>query len=232
MFGGWFGGSNEVVIPELPTPESPADFDKVMTDARAKALELVAGAEGWAPVDTASYPADHGITLHSKSDGVSAIECVRASKLIHASPQAVWALVGSHELSVRQSFDKECLEFKVLRELDESTRVIQSLQNAPFPVSKRNLVFAFRTVRDEDGTLFSLSTSINYPGVAQDANCVRAVLFVACWIIKPVPGNENEAQVTRIVQVDVKGMIPAFVVNMSKAKVGLTLLAVENLLKK
>lgn len=229
MFSSFFGGSEpkETIYAELPSPKTPEDFKNVIDAAREKTLSLAssAGSE-WVPVDTSSYPEGHGVTTDSKNDGSSAVECVRARKRLNASPKAVFDLVSTHDLKVRQSWDADVLDFKFLKDLDNGISIVYAIHNTPFPVTKRDLLLAVTHEQLADGKYLAFSTSINY-AVNQDPNYVRAALYVSAWIIEPVEGNPDAADVIRVVQVDPKGMIPAFVVNANKAKPGLVMLEVE-----
>eukprot|EP01116_Phalansterium_solitarium_P016555 TRINITY_DN3865_c0_g1_i1.p2 TRINITY_DN3865_c0_g1~~TRINITY_DN3865_c0_g1_i1.p2 ORF type:complete len:272 (-),score=80.66 TRINITY_DN3865_c0_g1_i1:296-1006(-) len=235
MLGGWFGSSapSETIYPELPSPKTNEDYKKVIAEAREKVLSLHSstGSE-WVSVDTTLLPDNHGVTINSKNDGTSAIECIRAVKLIHASPKAVFELVSTHDIASRRTWDPELLDFKFIKAEEDGVGVVYAVHNAPFPVTKRDFILAITHSQEPSGTYLAFSTSINYAGVNQDTNYVRGALYVSAWVIEAVEGKPDEALVTRIIQVDPKGMIPAFVVNANKSNPGKVLVQIENLLAK
>jgi len=233
----WLFGSSapkEIIYDELPSPQTPEDYKKVVADAKEKVMSLF-NSDGpqWSEVDTSVFPADHGVTIHSTTDTStgSAVECVRASKVFKLPPKTVFELVSNHDLATRRTWDPEVLDFKFLRELQDAIGVVYALHNAPFPVSKRDFVLATTHFGPQaDGKYLAYSTSINYPGIQQDSSIVRGVIFVSAWIVEPVAGDANSCKVTRIIHVDVKGMIPTFIINANKANPGKVLLAVEKVL--
>jgi len=230
MFNLFGGSSTEFSYPELPTPNTPEEYEAVLSAARTKAFDLAGGTEGWTSGDTSSYPPDHGVTWESIGDPATGVECLRVKKQFRVSPETLYNEISSHVLAVRQAWDKDILEFRPLKEIDPTTFVMYTLNNAPFPVSKRNFVNVTRHSHEADGRYLVLATSINHPGVVQDSGVVRGILYVGCWIIAPVEGNSNAASVTRIIQLDVKGSIPAFVINMTRSKAGLSFLKLEEIL--
>jgi len=230
MFG-FFGGAKSTDYPELQSPKTTAEFQSLIGEKRKAALEMIESVDGWTDVDTSSFPPNHGVIVQSKQVGDQTFECVRVSKLVQASPQKVFDFVRTTVLAERQVWDKDLVEFKVLQKVDEDTNVFYSLNNAPFPVAKRDLVIVTRAAPEADGKFLLVSTSVNYDHQATDTSAVRAVLTLASWLIAPIDGQPSQSFVTRLVQLDPKGMIPAFVVNAQKAKAGLTLIEVEKLLQ-
>jgi len=211
--------------PELPSPKTTKDYEKVAEEAKKRVISLAFGGEleGWKRVE---FENEFGIEIFDKSDEGTSIKCLRAKGLFPVPPKYVfWEFVAQEDIEIRKRYDPDMQDTKLIEWIDEDIRVYWAGFNAPFPVKKRDFVVITHFDQLQDGTYIGLGTSINHPNGKENPDYVRAVNLTSAWIMESVPGNPNQCYVTRLIQMDPKGNIPAFVVNLSKKKPGLLLIA-------
>jgi hypothetical protein len=233
MFGWLGGGNNEAPIyPELEAPQSVADF-KALNDKKVKLLvELLNNNDGW--TETAYGVEGHNdIKIVSKQLEGESVNIVKTSAVINASAEKILNLFSVNDVKERQKLEHDLLDAKVLKEIDETTSLYYSAYKSPaFPVSDREFTNVRHVVRNfdgKDGILICLY-SVNYKEQPTVEKRVRAVVVVSGIVIQPVEGASDKCNFTRIVQLDPKGNIPTFVVNMFVKKSGDVLVGIRKTL--
>jgi len=204
-------------LPECETPSSPQEYEALVNKKQEQLLALE-GEEGWKKL---LFDQD-GIELFERhSEEFPAWDIVKVRMVIKASQvQKLWGMINCHDLEKVKAWQPELLSEKLIEAVSENIRVHYMTVACPFPVTNRSFCLVRANKTHEDGALIHISCSINHKDCPEDVNFVRAVSIVSGWILRPLPGKENEFLCTRIIQADSKGLIPSFLVNMFKTRSG------------
>ncbi|KAL6041075.1 hypothetical protein QOT17_025107 [Balamuthia mandrillaris] len=232
---GWKEQSNEpVVLPECPSPKSKEDYQRLAEECLAKvlALEKEAVEEGaWTPIPFhATYGKDDVELLDQPpregGDG-SASSSLRVCGSVECSPAALKRLMDSNDLKLKQNWEREMVGLDVIEEVTDRIIVVRARYKAPFPVTNREFVTIKCDTTLKDGTRVTYGCSINHDRCYADSNFVRGVVRIMGAFYRPVPGSPNMCSFARIITVDPKGNIPAWVVNATKSKAGASIILIR-----
>eukprot|EP01091_Cochliopodium_minus_P005324 TRINITY_DN15274_c0_g1_i1.p1 TRINITY_DN15274_c0_g1~~TRINITY_DN15274_c0_g1_i1.p1 ORF type:complete len:228 (-),score=51.10 TRINITY_DN15274_c0_g1_i1:127-810(-) len=207
-----FGGEQKVHYDDIPTPVTDEDYIKIFQETKQNVLKWEQGTEEWKPVDV-TYD---DITLYEQefSDN-SGIYCMKAAGIIYnCSPQELLNINWEMDLKKRP-WDKELVDLKLVKTINETTEVTQSRISAPYPVSHREFVDARCFSKESDGTIIFMTNSINCD-IPQSSGCVRAT-NMSGMIMRPIQG-QNAIHLTFVGKVNPRGWVPGMVVNMFKTK--------------
>ena len=130
LFG---SGEQQVKYDDIPTPVSNEDYSKLFEDAKSNVLKWEQSSEDWKPVDI-TYD---DITLYEQefSDS-SGIYCMKAAGIIkNCNPQDLLDVNWELDLKKRP-WDKELLDLKLVKKIDDVTEVTQSRISTPYPGKK------------------------------------------------------------------------------------------------
>ena len=84
----------------------------------------------------------------------------------------------------------------------------------PFPCADRDLVQNVRVITDDASkTTFVVALNATHPDAPEKPKVVRAETLLSVSIIRPDDNNPSSSVLTTIAHTDMKGMLPAFVVN-------------------
>lgn len=89
-----------------------------------------------------------------------------------------------------------------------------------------------RTEIEKDGTIYFAACSVDSPKIPRIAGKHRAEIFLAGWIIQPLPSNPPITKVTYVIQTDLLNRLPKFIAKRSLAKRALVATVIETYLKK
>jgi len=224
MFSSLWGGSSgqEVVYPDLPTPQTKEEYLQLAKDKLKSVLEeelpkeLLSlqfddfGDRGW-----------DGIELYDRPPEPDQPNCqgVKVIGTLPGTPKEIYEFLW--DVPTRKRIEPDLLEIEIVESIDNDLDVLRTRYGAPFPVSAREFVaIRYRFANEEDNEYYIVSFSINHKAVKSDSSAVRGVLGVNALIIRPVPGKDDKTELIRIVDVEPKGNIPNFVVNMTKTSAG------------
>jgi len=233
MFSSWWGspdeGSKPLVYPECPSPTTKEEYIAV-SEIKLNELKDLVSDKGWNPVpfSEGDENPNSDIRLYDKESPDQPLNCVKVSGLLPASPKEILDLCRTTDVTVINSWDQDLLSISCAEEITENIMLIYSTYRAVYPVWNREFVAVRSWREEEDGTCYSWGTSINHPRFPEPKEYVRGVILVSGWIIQPVPGEPNKSFCTRLVRLDTKGYIPAWILNLFKNKSGLTLVAIRN----
>eukprot|EP00276_Gloeochaete_wittrockiana_P014110 CAMPEP_0184332340 /NCGR_PEP_ID=MMETSP1089-20130417/1521_1 /TAXON_ID=38269 ORGANISM="Gloeochaete wittrockiana, Strain SAG46.84" /NCGR_SAMPLE_ID=MMETSP1089 /ASSEMBLY_ACC=CAM_ASM_000445 /LENGTH=218 /DNA_ID=CAMNT_0026655661 /DNA_START=48 /DNA_END=704 /DNA_ORIENTATION=+ len=152
----------------------------------------------------------------------SGIYCVKTAAAFSSPAETVFNFIW--DLKNRKKFDeyvKDVKQIEVLSGLSEPIRYSEILHQSfsmPFPLSNRDFV-TIRAYKFEDNSWTTTARSVVHPAVPEDANFVRGDIVVDGFQVSPSPENPNHSYVRYVAQVDPKGSIPAFAVNLANRKV-------------
>jgi len=150
--------------------------------------------------------------------------------VLNASPKEMYEIIRCPDIAKLNEWDPEIFSSKTIEEVAPDIQITHVVYKAPFPLSYREFVALRAKTVESDGSYLSYGNSINHKTFPTTKDYVRAVSIVSGWSFRPVPGNPNQCIAKRIVQMDPKGVIPAWVVNSYKTKAGLLLVSVRNFL--
>lgn len=85
---------------------------------------------------------------------------------------------------------------------------------------------------ERDGTIYFASCSVESNKIPRISGKVRADIFVAGWIIQPLPSNPPITKITYVIQTDLLSRLPKFIARRSLAKRPLVITTIETHLKK
>lgn len=85
---------------------------------------------------------------------------------------------------------------------------------------------------ERDGTIYFASCSVESSKIPLMSGKVRADIFVAGWIIQPLPSNPPITKVTYVIQTDLLSRLPKFIARRALAKRPLVITTIETHLKK
>jgi len=85
---------------------------------------------------------------------------------------------------------------------------------------------------ERDGTIYFASCSVESSKIPRISGKVRADIFVAGWIIQPLPSNPPITKITYVIQTDLLSRLPKFIARRALAKRPLVITTIETHLKK
>eukprot|EP01103_Thecamoeba_quadrilineata_P001207 TRINITY_DN11071_c0_g1_i1.p1 TRINITY_DN11071_c0_g1~~TRINITY_DN11071_c0_g1_i1.p1 ORF type:complete len:238 (+),score=54.61 TRINITY_DN11071_c0_g1_i1:44-757(+) len=216
----------------VPKPSSPDDFRQLF-DEKTLLLYSLESDPRWTPIEY--YEADGSVSTDIElSDLIienNALSFVRARTTLSTSAEALFKLVQANSLDDIKQFDRDMSTLKLIEEIQTSplVKVFYITYNAPMGVATREFLIAHGGKKDEKGNYISLSTSIEYKDTPVESGNVRGNLHVGGWIITPI--DEKSCRCSRLAQVNPKGWIPPFVVNMVKHKAAEGLVDIRQLVR-
>jgi hypothetical protein len=220
MLGSW-GSKKDTrcILPELDTPTTPQEYEAVI-NKKFKMLLALEGDDGWTRVPFTHEGQTDIELFERKSEEFPAWDIVKVRTTMKAPLQKLWDMINCHDVEKVRAWQPDLNGEKLVEAVGDDVNVFYMTVNCPFPVTNRAfcLVRANKTL--DDGSLVHVSCSINHKDCPEDKNFVRAVSIVSGWILRPIPGKDDEFSCVRIIQADSKGMIPAFLVNMMKTRTG------------
>ncbi|XP_065844791.1 steroidogenic acute regulatory protein, mitochondrial-like [Oscarella lobularis] len=122
-------------------------------------------------------------------------------------------LVTNYEL--RQKWEKRFYVVKVLEEFPTYKTVYWAVKFPP-PCSNRDVVQHIKIKVDGDATMI-LYKHTTHPAMPEQPGIVRSETIFSGTIIRPDPNDANSSTISILFQVDLKGWIPAFVINILAA---------------
>ncbi|KAI9240924.1 MAG: hypothetical protein BYD32DRAFT_361368, partial [Podila humilis] len=96
----------------------------------------------------------------------------------------------------------------------------------------RDISMVERIEVERDGTIYFASCSVESNKIPRISGKVRADIFVAGWIIQPLPSNPPITKITYVIQTDLLSRLPKFIARRSLAKRPLVITTIETHLKK
>jgi len=233
----WWGSNGApepVTYPELPSPLTKEDFERLADDCfeQLMRLEKEGPEAGWTSIDFQATNGEEEVRIWDKTVSGSPVNCIKTQGVIPCSPMNLFKVMCEEDLAKRQEYEKECSCYEIVREITPEIAITRARYKAPFPVTSREVV-AFRARRRlPGGGYVSFGKSINYDECLTDSSHVRAALHLVGAICRPIPGEPNRCMLTRIAQLDPKGNIPTMVVNATKKKSGTSVILLRKVIRK
>jgi len=215
MFGWGSKSAKEDASSSVPEPKSKDDYDALYEKTLQLLKEHTSDHDGWKKV---SY--ENGFTLYEKAvEGNDSIHLVKTEGMLNVSPQKAAALVRDTAIESRKRWDTELDFYNVIETISDRILLAHIGFHTPFPVTPRDFS-TLRCTAEEDGVYYFWSFSVVSPQIPEDKNSkyVRGIIIVSGFAIKPVEGHDDQCLIVNPNQVDPKGWIPGWVVNLGKGK--------------
>ncbi|KAL5483737.1 hypothetical protein EMCRGX_G020148 [Ephydatia muelleri] len=134
----------------------------------------------------------------------------------NAPPEFVMVVLTDNQYA--QQLDDMLKELRIVHEIIPKTVGLLHLQyKGVWPTTGRDFAMVNFQGRVDDRTIIQGGTSIVDSRVPEDKAYVRGDCLVGGYVIKSVEGDPSASQVTYVGKLDLKGNIPAFVVNKAMA---------------
>ena len=177
----------------------------------AQDLLIVANAtedNGWTFVGNSK-----GVSIMKKipSKGDPPINCVKGTITINTPPDFVLRILIDPVHA--KTLDDMLKEMKLVKEVTPTIDLMHLIFKAVWPTSSRDFSVCNVVGRIDKHTSVHAACSVTDSRIPELKGCVRGDVLAGGYCIKDVPGNPNAALVTYVTQVDLKGSVPAFVVN-------------------
>mmetsp|Transcript_25905 Transcript_25905/g.40433 ORF Transcript_25905/g.40433 Transcript_25905/m.40433 type:complete len:230 (-) Transcript_25905:70-759(-) len=226
----WGSGEQDISYPELKTPTSPEELKAIADEFCEEILDTFQNDEGW---NTLAYTEAGGedIELFDKADEASPIVPVKARGIIKADAAKIFGYISEDDMAKlhENGLDPDLTALEILETHGDLSVRYSAFTVGPM-ISNREFVF-IQVSRDlEDGSKLLATKSINRADKKQAASHVRGTIALAGMLV--VPKDNGECLVHRTVQVDPKGSIPGWVVNMNKTKVATRITKIRELCSK
>jgi len=216
MFG--WGSSKQVEEKEshtVPEPSSEEEWAALYESSWKLLKEFAGSMDGWDKVSD-----DQGFTLYEKPIAGAEQHLVKTEGSLNVSVQKALDTVYDTNIETRKKWDTEVEFYNIVEKINDKMILAHIGFHTPFPVTCRDFATLRCTAADDDGTRYMWTVSVvnsNIP-VHKDGKYVRGVIIVSGFVIKPIDGESDKCSITNVNQVDPKGWIPGWVVNMGKGK--------------
>jgi len=202
-----------------------ADLDKACADFRHFTLEEE---DKWKPIKEAN-----GVKVHSRPSEGSSLNISRGVVKVKAPLQKCLDLAMDPDR--RTTWDNVCKESRKISEPGENRVLVYMQSQAKWPAAARDFIIDMYVKKYEDGSVVAYGKSPEKDDVPQVKNIVRGKCMNSGYIFVP-NADDTETTVTFVMQLDLCGSIPNFLVNMAMVDEPLCLArfrdAVEGSLKK
>eukprot|EP00008_Paramoeba_atlantica_P010245 CAMPEP_0201492978 /NCGR_PEP_ID=MMETSP0151_2-20130828/35610_1 /ASSEMBLY_ACC=CAM_ASM_000257 /TAXON_ID=200890 /ORGANISM="Paramoeba atlantica, Strain 621/1 / CCAP 1560/9" /LENGTH=229 /DNA_ID=CAMNT_0047880087 /DNA_START=87 /DNA_END=776 /DNA_ORIENTATION=+ len=224
----WSGSDEDVKYPEIPTPSSADELKAIADQAVKEVVDCFNSDEGW---NSLAFEEASDVHLFDKVEEGNPIVPVKSRGYVESTVDKIFALVAEDDVKKLQAtLDPDLIKMEVLQTEGDVTVRYSAFTVGPM-ISSREFVYV-QVCRDlPDGSKVLTTKSINRADKKQASGQVRGVISVAGMMVTPDKENPGRCMVHRTVQVDPKGMIPAWVINLNKTKSGQRILKIRELTK-
>jgi len=153
-----------------------------------------------------------GIDVATRAVAGSDLDEFMGSTIVEASIPVIEAVLEDVPASPQWMLD--CKEARIVRIIDENTRVLVNVTKTPWPVYDREALLLLKKKRDrEAGSLIYEFHSTDDPSVPVGKRHVRIPAVTGRWILVPIDGGHT--RVTYTVKTNPGGYIPKVMANRS-----------------
>lgn len=96
----------------------------------------------------------------------------------------------------------------------------------------RDVAVVERMQTEQDGSIYFATCSVESDKIPPVSGKVRADIFIAGWVIQPLPSNPPITKITYVIQTDLLSRLPKFIAKRSLIKRALVITTIETHLKK
>ncbi|ORZ01927.1 hypothetical protein BCR41DRAFT_209090 [Lobosporangium transversale] len=141
--------------------------------------------------------------------------------------QDVFSVVG-----VRKLWDDWYDELSCVESYDDATNLMYMIMKSSLSSKTRDISMVERIEVERDGTIYFASCSVESNKIPRISGKVRADIFVAGWIIQPLPSNPPITKITYVIQTDLLSRLPKFMAKRALTKRPLVITTIETHLRK
>ena len=164
--------------------------------------------DGWIPLSAKN---DVSALKKPPAKGAPPINCVKGTGMVKAPPEFILRFLK--DPSTTTKLDELLKESKTVHEVSGAVHIVHLLYKPVWPTSPREFSVMSVSGQFDKQTWVDAGISVQDPRIPQEKGYVRGELIVGGYVIRSVPDNPELSEVTYAAQVDLKGSIPAFVVN-------------------
>ena len=176
--------------------------DASLDESVAQVLSLIASNDIFQEFD-----ANDGVRNSLCVPEETGISIFRAIGQINHSAEAVCAFVLDY--TRKKTWDEMLLDSYPVKEFNARFKIQYECFESPWPVSNRDFVYALKVIERTDGLLM-ICKSID-AGVPERSGIVRGEIICCGLYFKRI--GENVTELTYVVSVDPKGLIPKMISN-------------------
>lgn len=168
-------------------------------------LSFLASAEDWFHVSTRD-----GIEIFAKKNSDSPIRSLRAEGIVNGKIEDLVAILRNVEGT--KDWVPNLIERSYVKNISDEEAILYDVSDLPWPVTDRDMVVHHKlSISDDRKSLVLNFKSVDHPDKPLSKDFVRAVITQGQLLFTP-KGNKTFVRLT--IQVDPKGSIPKFVVNL------------------
>eukprot|EP01097_Dermamoeba_algensis_P004801 TRINITY_DN3080_c0_g1_i1.p1 TRINITY_DN3080_c0_g1~~TRINITY_DN3080_c0_g1_i1.p1 ORF type:complete len:381 (+),score=75.91 TRINITY_DN3080_c0_g1_i1:76-1218(+) len=201
------GKKEKVVLPSLEDLYEEGQRNQFIERSKEQFLKASSGMDdfGWDFVAEES-----GVTITSTSIPGSSVKCTKGEALIKGSLEDIYLLVS--DIENWKTWDPRVTESRVVKEISSSHRINYLQYQGAFPVGTRDVLFLQSTIEGGPRERFVLWSSIRDDQLPGKSGVTRAQFTSSGFAIREDLGSRN-CLVTFVLQFDLKGWVPASVMN-------------------
>lgn len=164
--------------------------------------------DGWNVVGTSK---NVSIMKKIPAKGEAPINCVKGIGEINCPPDFVMRLIM--DPSRAAVLDDMLKQMVIAKELSNTMQLVHLQYKAVWPTTARDFSVINVFGRTDAQTRVHGALSVVDPRIPEEKGFVRGDVISGGYVIKDCPGNPEKAEITYLTQVDLKGSVPAFLVN-------------------
>ena len=196
-------------------PTGPyAEYDQRYSSMAIKCAEdLIAVSKATVDDGWISVGISKGIAILKKlpEKGEPPVNSVKGSGKINCPPEFLMRILldPTYSKQLDDMLDKMIL----VQSIQDHVQLMHLKYKAVWPTSARDFCALNVFGQYNKTTFLHAATSVVDPRVPEDRGCVRGDVLSGGYIIETCPGQAGLSRVTYVTQVDLKGNVPAFIVN-------------------
>ena len=208
-------------VPQTEAPHSPHKHDgpyskldeNYLSMAKHCADDLLNAAnatekDGWTVVGTSK---NIHIMKKVPAKGEVPINCVKGRGEINCPPDFVMRIIM--DPSRASILDDMLKEMKTVEDISDAMQLVHLHYKAVWPTTARDFSIINVFGRIDSQTRVHAAKSVVDPRIPEEKGYVRGEVISGGYVIKDYPGNPEKAEVIYLTQVDLKGNVPAFIIN-------------------
>ena len=172
--------------------------------------------EGWICLDVKKDGRDQKFFLWERiSEHNETFPMVKSEGILPCSAEKAYDLLLNAKLKTQKKWDPALLKCQVVRTISPTAHLMYYVYGAPFPVKSRDFSI-LRFSMEEDHRYVIWATSVMDEEIPVSSKYIRGEVSISGYFLEVL--TENMCKITTVNNIDPKGWIPKFVVNLTKAK--------------
>ncbi|XP_013387119.1 stAR-related lipid transfer protein 3-like isoform X1 [Lingula anatina] len=203
---------------QLSLGSQEQEYQRLAGGLFATAMQLYENEEGW-KLDNGDEKDLSSGCVYSKQLPELGGKFFKLKGVVNTTPQK-----GFEEIYFNTedspAWNPTVLESKILQVIDEHTDVLYNIaaEAAGGMVSARDFV-NLRCWKEMNGMMISVSKGVTHPDMPEQKKYVRGENGPGCWVFKAVPGDPNKSEFVWIVNTNLKGWLPTYLIDQAMSGV-------------